>query len=155
MRKKDLTNYRGKYRCDRCNFTCNNLDELDEHKEYNHGVVSKERHLQAKDSVIHRIYTKYYLSKGKPKSYYKEPPDDKKIIFGGNLESKDGVLIGYYYVWNDKTHEYEMRTSWGSKIVYKKEIGSFIPVDIWNKYLKKRKEKDLSDYVFEEFQGGD
>lgn len=152
MSKKDLDKYRGKHRCDRCNFTCDNQDDLDKHKEYLHGVVSREKHLQAKDSVTHRIYTKYFLSENKPKPYCRAPPDDEKVIFGGNLKSKDGVYIGYYYVWNDKTHEYEMRTSWGSKIVYKNEIGSYVPVDIWSKYLKKRKKKEMSDNVFEELQ---
>jgi hypothetical protein len=152
MGKKDLEKYRGKNRCDRCYFTCNNPDELDKHKEYIHGVVSKERHKQAKDSVIHQIYTKYYIAKEKPKPFYREPPDDEKKIFGGNLKSKDGVYIGYYFVWNDKLHKYEMRTSWGSKIVYKKEIGSYVPEDIWKKYIKKKKEKTVTDDVFEVFQ---
>jgi hypothetical protein len=155
MRKKDIRKYRGKHRCDRCYFTCDDPDELERHKEYQHGVVSIERHQQAKNSVINQIYTKYYINKEKPKPYYREPPDDEKVIFGGNLVSKDGVYIGYYFVWNDEAHKYEMRTSWGSKIVYKKEIESYVPEDIWKKYLKKQKEKIVSDAVFEEFQGGD
>ena len=89
---------------------------------------------------------------------YVIPEKKDWVVFMGNLKSRDDVYVGYYMIYNEYKHKYEMYSSWGTKILYYDEIASFCPVDVWCKYIrlmKERKEERLrSDDVIMSVLGG-
>jgi hypothetical protein len=53
------------FECTRCRIGTRHLffesqEKLDEHKLKQHGEVTKEQHLNAKDTLVHRIFMKHY-----------------------------------------------------------------------------------------------
>lgn len=137
-----------KLECERCFAVFDTQTDLDTHKLYLHGEVSDEEHRNAKDTPTHKIYKYTYIDKKPPKHRYIIPPKSEWVLFGGNLKSRDGVYVGYYYIWNNRSKKYEMRTSWGSLIEYYKPIKSFCPVDVYKVY--KNKSKTVSNDVLKE-----
>lgn len=85
---------------------------------------------------------------------YVIPEKKDWVIFMGNLQSKDGVYVGYYMIYNEHRHKYEMFSSWGTRIMYYDEIASFCPVDIWKKYKEKMKrfDEEKAKDVFGDFK---
>lgn len=230
MKRVEYKKVGNQFRCSRCLCLCDSENEVIEHLEYLHGVVSDEgRHLKHikkhPDSSVGRIYKKHFIDKRKATGrelrqkeviemmgnplYHRErqkyiPPsfDEKNkeewdlvpekdrlysksgksfckkttkqstdrlfenitkmkeemkergtkyvipekkdwVVFMGNLQSKDGVYVGYYMIYNEHRHKYEMFSSWGTLIRYYDEIASFCPVDVWKKY-KMKENQDVS-----------
>lgn len=59
------------YDCKRCKARFITKEELDIHKECFHGDISVENHLNAKDSIVYRIWMKYYNPNAKKKKSIK------------------------------------------------------------------------------------
>ena len=58
MEEDKLKKFRKKYHCIRCNFLCDNKQELENHQETNHGIFSKEKHIEYNkgDTQVKRLY---------------------------------------------------------------------------------------------------
>ena len=137
-----------KYNCRWCYSSFDTQEDLHKHLAYLHGRYPRSVHKARKsDSKIRKLYLKKY-----PKNYKKIRPkslDDPDKILMGNLESKDGVYIGWWAVWNAKTNQYDMYTSWGERIEYYKPLGSFAPVNLYKEYQKNI--RNVSDDVLKKF----